>query len=109
MSQITLTVGGRAFPVSCADGEEDHVRRLAAVVDGKMAGASANDAQNLLFAALILADEAEEARRGAPSPAGQRSARAPDGDDAAAFAQLDALAQRIESLADMLEKAARSA
>lgn len=101
MSQITLTVGGRAFPVSCADGEEDHVRRLAAVVDGKMAGSSANDAQNLLFAALILADEAEEAKRGVAAPAA-----APEDDETARFAQLDALAVRIESLAAVLENAA---
>lgn len=102
MSQITLTVGGRAFPVSCADGEEDHVRHLAAVVDAKMAGSSASDAQNLLFAALILADEVEEAKRGAP-------ARGSDGDDTACFAQLDALALRLESLAGVLEKATRNA
>ena len=103
MSQITLTVGGRAFPVSCADGEEDHVRRIAALVDEKMAGSSASDAQNLLFAALILADEAEEAKRAAPDA--RSSAPAADGDQAR-FAQLDALALRIESLAETLEKAA---
>lgn len=105
MSQITLTVGGRAFPVSCADGEEEHVRRLAAVVDGKMAGSSANDAQNLLFAALILADEAEEARRGKPAA----QSPIPDADGAARLVQLEALALRIESLAEVLEKAASRA
>ena len=104
MSEITLTVGGRAFPVSCADGEEDHVRRLAAVVDGKMAGSSASDAQNLLFAALILADEADEVRRTAsPSTDTSRSGET----DEKRFAQLEALAARIESLAGVLEKAAQ--
>lgn len=103
MSQITLTVGGRAFPVSCADGEEDHVRRLAALVDGKMAGSSAGDAQNLLFAALILADEVEEARRGAAPSAAPAT---PDEADEKRFAQLEALAARLEALAGVLEKAA---
>ena len=103
MSQITLTVGGRPFPVTCADGEEDHVRRLAAVVDSKLAGSSANDAQNLLFAALILADEADEARRGAA--ASPVPSRANEGDEAR-FAQLEAVAARIESLAEMLENCA---
>lgn len=100
MSQVTLQVGGRAYPVSCADGEEDHVRRLAAVVDAKLAGLGGNlvpgDAQNLLFAALILADEAEEARKKGAT------ATTPPADDAAAR-RLDAIADRIEALAGVLE------
>ena len=72
MSEVTLQVGGRPYTVSCADGEEDHVRHLAGIVDGKLAAMGANrvpgDAKNLLFAALILADEADEARRVEPLP-----------------------------------------
>ena len=36
MSDVTLAVGGRNYTVSCADGQEEHVQRLAAVIDGKL-------------------------------------------------------------------------
>jgi cell division protein ZapA len=100
MSEVTLQVGGRAYPVSCADGEEDHVRRLAAIIDGKLASLGSNlmpgDAKNLLFAALILADEVEEARRQDPAPPAPLL-------DEGTVRRLDAIAGRIESLAQLLE------
>ncbi|WP_133365380.1 cell division protein ZapA [Qipengyuania sediminis] len=108
MSEVTLEVGGRPYTVSCADGEEEHVRHLAGLVDAKLKAMGGNrapgDAKNLLFAALILADEAEEARR-APAPA-------PVADDAVADSiarGLEALAERLELVADSLEKRGQSA
>ncbi len=101
MSEVTLQVGGRAYTVSCADGEEAHVRRLASIVDGKltaMGGSIApGDAKNLLFAALILADEVDEARRTAvPAKNG----------DAGAAGMPDNVARGLEALADRLESVA---
>ena len=53
MSDVTLSIGGRNYTVSCADGQEDHVRHLASVIDGKLSAMgnnlSSNDAKNLLF------------------------------------------------------------
>ncbi len=67
MSNVTLVVGGRNYTVSCADGQEEHVRRLAAVIDDKIVGMGPNlsnhEAKNLLFAGLLIADELDEARR----------------------------------------------
>jgi cell division protein ZapA len=106
MSEVTLQVGGRAYTVSCADGEESHVHHLASVIDGKLAAMGGNlapgDAKNLLFAALILADEVEEGRR-------NRGAAPADGQAASAenvARVLEALADRLESLAWTLESAA---
>ncbi|HEU4820638.1 MAG TPA: cell division protein ZapA [Qipengyuania sp.] len=109
MSEITLQVGGRAYTVSCADGEEDHVRHLASVIDGKLAGLGGNrapgDAKNLLFAALILADEVEETRRNnGVASAGDGAAR----EDAIARG-LEAVADKLESLASSLESAGANA
>lgn len=110
MSEVTLQVGGRPYTISCADGEEDHVRRLAGVVDGKLAGFGSNlapgDAKNLLLVALILADEAEDARRTAAASAG--------GDDAGRLvgtvaSGLEALADRLETVALALETAGANA
>lgn len=109
MSEVTLQVGGRAYTVSCADGEETHVQHLAAIVDGKLSAMGGNrapgDAKNLLFAALILADEVEEARRSAePAPAPAQSV-APDN----VARGLEALAARLETIAATLETAAGNA
>lgn len=98
MSEVVLTVGGRNYTLRCEDGQEDHIRDLAAVVDAKLGdGVSqlpAMEAKNLLFAALFLADELEEARKSGGS--GDR------GDIADA---LEALALRLEKTAEALEQA----
>ena len=81
MSDVTLAVGGRNYTVSCADGQEENVQRLARVVDGKLgsmgSNLSTNEAKNLLSA----------------PPA------EPEID-------VDGLAGRLERLASALEKAA---
>lgn len=73
MSTVTLTIGPKNYPVACADGEEAHVEALGAMIAEKYAllGASRAplEAQNLLFAALFLADELAEARKAKAAPA----------------------------------------
>lgn len=100
MSDVTLTVGGRHYTVACADGQEEHVRHLASIVDGKLTqmgkNLSTNDAKNLLFAALMLADEVEEARQQAAAPP-----PAP-----ASNIDMDGFAGRLERIARALENAA---
>lgn len=110
MSEVTLQVGGRPYTVACADGEEARVRDLAAIVDEKLAGLGGNlareEAKNLLFAALILADEVDELRRrggGAPASHG------PSPGEAEAARTLESLAARLERLAQVVEKAAPGA
>ncbi|MDP4539406.1 cell division protein ZapA [Qipengyuania sp. DY56-A-20] len=98
MSEVVLTVGGRKYTLRCEDGQEDHIRRLAAVVDAKLGdGASqlpAMEAKNLLFAALFLADELEETRKAGAA------------DDRGKIADwLEALAVRLEKTAEALEQA----
>ncbi|MDP5102488.1 MAG: cell division protein ZapA, partial [Erythrobacter sp.] len=66
MSTVTLTIGPKSYAVACADGEEAHITALGAIIAEKynQLGASRAplEAQNLLFAALFLADELAEAR-----------------------------------------------
>ncbi|TRD10004.1 cell division protein ZapA [Erythrobacter insulae] len=67
MSQVKLSIGGRSYTVNCADGEENHITDLGAMIDEKYGqlgeARSAQESQNLLFTALFLADELSEARK----------------------------------------------
>jgi cell division protein ZapA len=76
VSTVALVIGPKTYNVACADGEEAHIEALGAIIAEKYAllGTSRAplEAQNLLFAALFLADELAEARKGGqsqPSPA----------------------------------------
>ena len=109
MSNVTLTIGGRHYTVACAAGEERHVAQLGESIDVKLAGmtslANQSEARTLLYAALLLADELHEARQSAPPP------RAVDGQtsgDESAEA-LEAVAKRLEDLAERLENGAANA
>lgn len=96
MSDVTLSVGGRNYTVSCEDGQQEHVQRLASVIDGKLGAMGANlssqEAKNLLFAALLLADELHDARR-TPVPA----------DSAKLAANLERIATALENAAATFE------
>lgn len=99
MGQAMLNVGGRRYEVSCRDGEEAQIEALGRIVDAKATQAAravggVNEARQLLLAALLLADELNEARAGRPG--------SPDAHLAPA---IEALAERIEALAERLEKA----
>ncbi|AOL94695.1 cell division protein ZapA [Porphyrobacter sp. LM 6] len=71
MSTVTLTIGPKSYAIACADGEEAHVEALGAMIAEKYAQLGSAraplEAQNLLFAALFLADELAEARKGKPA------------------------------------------
>ena len=72
MSEVTLLIGGKHYSLACAPGEEERVKRLGAHIDSKLAqlggNIAASPAQNLVFAALLLADELDEARNGTGGP-----------------------------------------
>ncbi|MFM9976944.1 MAG: cell division protein ZapA [Sphingomonadaceae bacterium] len=101
MAEVQIVVGGRPYSIVCRDGGEDHLRTIAAHVDRKAAEARAavgdvNENRQLLFAALLLADEISE-------NAGVPAAGAPD---PALARALGSLADRIEGIADALEQRA---
>lgn len=108
MSNVTLEIGGRAFAVSCADGEEPHIAMLGRMIDerARKIGSTQGEARTLLFAALMLADELHEAHRNAPPPgASAPVAITEDHSEVLAVAaqRVDAIATRIENLAAALE------
>jgi cell division protein ZapA len=66
MGQVSVPINGRSFTISCEDGQEPRIRRLAQYVDAKVAEFVADvgqvgEARLLLLAALIIADELSDA------------------------------------------------
>ena len=112
MGQVVLKVNGRDFVVSCADGQEGRLRRLAQYVDAK-AGEFAKtlgqvgEARLILLAALAIADELadanalqEERGRAGDVPANEGPSEAAT---RATVSGLDSIVERIESIAARIE------
>ncbi len=97
MSNVTLHIAGRDYTMACAEGEEDHILGLGSTIDAKLkaldGSAGMSEVRQLLFAALIMADELHEAGGGKPATA------APGIDPS----RLEALADKLESCAASLE------
>lgn len=107
MATIDVEIAARRYSVACRDGEEEHLRSVASLVDAKAREAgqalgSLSEARQLLFASLLLADQLKEAQAGnGPAPAAAEI-QEPQHDPAVANA-LERLAERMEELADSLE------
>jgi cell division protein ZapA len=110
MPLVNIMVNNRAYTIACDDGEEDHLRQLAAAVDGKAREVLSSVGQVgterlMLMAALLIADEHHGGKADAPDPhAGQQAARAElDAQaklhDEKAAHTLDQAAQRLERIA----------
>ena len=107
MAMIDVEIASRRYSIACRDGEEAHLRSVAALIDEKAHQAaealgSLSEVRQLLFASLLLADEIKDHRAGTPPPdrAAQPEQAAPDPRVAEA---LERLAGRVERLAQRLE------
>jgi cell division protein ZapA len=67
MGQVSVPLNGRSYTVTCDDGQEARIRRLAQYVDAKVAEFVGNvgqvgEARLLLLASLVIADELSDAK-----------------------------------------------
>ena len=101
MSNVTIEIAGRLYTIACSAGEEAHISALGASIDAKLAAmpnlGGQSEARLLLYAALLLADEAHEAA----NPTAKIDDELAD--------SLEAVATRLESLATVLESAPANA
>ncbi len=128
MPEISLNINERNYQVTCDDGQEEHLRRLAGHLDERIQGlvgsvGQVGEGRLLVMASLMVADELFEAYKenhalkaanggAAPGGAGEGAGEGPGegpgeggaGEGAAAVA-LDACAQRIETIAARLGSA----
>ena len=107
MATVTVDINGRPYAVGCADGQEERVRILARQFDahvrqvGRDVG-NVGDIRLFLMAALVLADELQEARLSQPAAAVAANGTAPDGGESGVAEALNAVAARIEKIAQSL-------
>lgn len=102
MAQVTLKINGYAHALACADGEEEHLRAMAASIDEriaamKKAGVQGGEARMLVMAALMVSDELSDAK----AEVARLSAAAPAPDDAVAET-VRRLAQRIDGVSQRM-------
>ncbi len=103
MANIRLEIAGRSYEVACRDGEEENLRSAAKLVDAKsreaLSGLGAlSESRQLLFASLLIADQLLE------KPGAAAAIADPD-----LAPRVEALAERLEKLADTLEGSQRDA
>jgi cell division protein ZapA len=109
MGQISLTINDRSYNVTCDDGQEDHLRKLAEHLDERVRELTAaighvGEGRLLVMASLVVADELFEAYKQLHAvKAGADPEDAPG--DVAAAETLEVCAQRIEAIAARLEGA----
>ena len=101
-TMVDLTIAGRVYQVACREGEEDSLRQAARLVDGKSREAlsglgTLSESRQFLFASLLLADQLIEKK---PEEA---AAAAPPAPDPQLLSRTEALAGRLETLANALE------
>jgi cell division protein ZapA len=111
MPLVNVMVNNRAYTIACDDGEEEHLKQLATVVDTKArevlgAVGQVGDARMLLMAALLIADEHNElaAKPGHEDEKKSLHLRAEAAEGAAADA-FESAAKRLEDIAVRLAHA----
>lgn len=106
---VNVMVSGRAYTIACDEGEEDHLKDLAAHVDRKVrelleSVGQVGDQRLLLMAALLITDEFYEARSKLESHAKQA------GDLANAHEEISGRLNQAETQAiSLMERAAKRA
>jgi cell division protein ZapA len=111
VGQVTVRVNGYQHTIGCKDGEEQHVGELIAQIEEKVKliramGGQFSEARMLLHVALLLADEvgdlrSETSRLRTGAPAGLA---APPAGDPLLAERLGRIAERIEGLAQTLDR-----
>ena len=119
MAQVSVSIGGRPYRLACNPGEEEHLEALARRVDEKIkemrtSFGEIGDQRLIVMAALTIADEVTEARKGSDDAArraeevlqAERDARHAAESRAEALTQaIDEMSMRIEGLAATLSVA----
>jgi len=111
MGQVAVSINGQSYQITCDDGQEEHLRSLARLVDSRVeelvsAIGQVGDMRLLVMASLLLADDVIETKEQADA---LRNGKA-ETDQAAELVEariasgFEAVAARIEAMAERLEQ-----
>ena len=110
MSDVTVTINRRAYRVACEDGQENHLRGLARLVEERVdelvgSMGQIGDQRLLVMASLLFADEAQGARQSQKEMQDKLdSIAANESAEEKAAEAIEAMAARIEAMAGAIEK-----
>ena len=108
MGQVTVTIRGRHYQISCDDGQERHIAGLGRYLDQQAEQVAAtakntvSDALLLVMVGLLVADELNDANAAAAQKTETTNAAKTKSERDLASA-LNALAERIEEVAARVE------
>lgn len=100
MADVSIAIAGRRYSIAARDGEEAHLRHLEAILDkhaatAQRASGGLSAERTLVYLALILADQLDEAERNPPQGVSP--------------VLLERIADRLEAVAAALEEDASEA
>lgn len=106
MAQINVDIAGKTYPLTCAEGDQDRLRKLAAYIDSKASELTGqlghvSETRLILMSAVLIADELHDALEGA-GQANPMTASITEEDMASV---LNEIAIDIEAVADRLANA----
>jgi len=114
MPEVTLNIRGRDYSLSCDEGQEERLQTVGQYVNSRLsdisaAGAASNDSHLHVLTALVLADEVfdlrDEVARLDSGDAETSSYQEPKQDDPVMVQAIDHLANKIENIAERIQKA----
>jgi cell division protein ZapA len=112
MSNVIVNIAGRPYTMQCPDGEEEHLKELAKLLDGEVSRIRQNvgaigDIRLLVMAGLMVADRLSEATRKLAAAEEQAQALKDARSNAVAQAKAveDLFVSRLEDAATRLERA----
>ncbi len=117
MGQVSIVINDKSYRIACDDGQEQHLERLARIVDERVANlvtavGQIGDTRLLVMASLLVADELTDTqtdleqlkRHVAAMPKASTQAVSSEADELIADT-LEHLAGQIEALASKMETA----
>lgn len=112
MGQVAITINGKNYQIACDEGQEERLTRLGAYVDERTAElvksvGNVGDVRLMVMASLLVADKlfdaiAEVEKLSAEAAQNKQKAAPAKPDDSLA-PLVNAVAERIEDIADNLE------
>jgi cell division protein ZapA len=110
MAQVEIRINSRPYRISCDDGQEEHLTRLAEFVDKRVQELVASIGQVgedrlLVMASLLIADELSETFAQIDAPAQSDTAASDEETEARRVQAIEALTDRIERVATRIKPA----